>query len=344
MTNQRGARRSVTMADIARHGGVSRSTVWAVLNGKSHVRPRTRQKVLAAVRETNYQHRLVAGSLLGHFSQMIGVVVMSLQNPFYTEVVNGLQETLRPRDYFLVTHNTRGSIEDEALALRRLMEYELGGFVLAAVQSDGPHDHIREALEARKPLVTLGPVPGLETHFVDYEDRKGSREATAYLIKKGHRRIVCVAGWTASTSANERILGFVEGLLEHGIEFSERMVVRAGGLTEEGYRAALDLLRDADRRPTALLCFNDLVAMGAYQAAHELGLHIPDDVSVIGFDDIAMAALVGPPLTTMSISPNRVGRTAAEILLTLLKGESDRKWIERKIDVNLVERSSVRAI
>jgi LacI family transcriptional regulator len=334
----------VKMSDIAEISGVSRSTVWAVLNNKPNVSQKMKEKVLATIRETNYQHRLVSGSMLGQLSQMIGVVVQDFNNPFYTELISGLQHSLAAQGYFLITHDTQGNHDEESKTIQRLMEYRLGGFVVAPIQSSEKHEHIAKLVAARVPLVTIGPVPGVDTHYVDFEDRKGSRLATDYLLQNGHRRIACIGGPTRSHSGNERILGFIEGLYSEGIEFQESMVIRTDGTYDSGYEGTMEILRNGNPLPTALLCYNDLVAMGAYQAAHEMGLHIPNDISVIGFDDIKMASILGPPLTTVSITPHKIATAASNILLDLLQGEAVKQYRQEFIEVALVERASVNAL
>jgi len=335
----------LTMEDIGKLSGVSRVTVSAVLNGRPGVSEKTRQKVLAAIREKGGQYGRVSRMLLGHFSRMIAGIVPSLRNPFYTEVIAGLQSVMKDEGYYIVAHGTEGSVEDESQTIEGLLNHEVGGFVLeATAQEKGNIEHIEKVIAAGKPLVTIGPVPGVETNMVDFEDRTGSKLAADYLIERGHRDILCLAGPETATSAKERILGFIESLIDHRIPFQESMVVRAGGDSDQGYQTALRVLRGANTRPTALLCFNDLVAIGAYRASHELGLRIPDDIGVIGFDDVPIASVLGPPLTTVSIFPYEIGRQAAEILLAVFQERDKSKATQRTVVARLVERGSVKAL
>jgi LacI family transcriptional regulator len=332
----------VTMADVAERSGVSRSTVWAVLQGKTTVRKKNRLKVLEALRETGYQQRLVSGSLLSQFSQVVGVLIQNSGSPFFNEVIAALQAALQESGYSIMWHDSGGDGADEAKALERFAECQLGGLVVAPAQPDAPSPRIIQFAEEGKPLVTLGRVAGVAASYVDFEDRRGTRMATDYLLSKGHRRVAHLAGPEGGASADERILGFIEALLAAGVAFDDSMIERTYADPYTGHEAALKVLSQRRARPTALVCFNDLVAIAAYRAAHELGLHVPDDVSIIGFDGIALGAYIGPPLTTVSIAPRGVGEAAAELLLPQLKGESGKRPQNRMIEAELIERASVR--
>jgi LacI family transcriptional regulator len=185
--------------------------------------------------------------------------------------------------------------------------------------------------------------PGIPTHTVSFDNRLCSRDATDYLIGRGHRRITCLTGPARSATAKERVLGFIESLVTHEIDFRESMTVRAGDTSAEGYTAAMKVLT-RDERPTAFVCCNDMVAMGVYKAANQLGLRIPDDISVLGFDGVEFGELLGPPLTTLSIFPRQIGEKAAEILLSVISGEQGRGLVEHVMKHALIERASVRDI
>lgn len=336
----------ITANDIARLSGVSRTTVFAVLKGKPGVSERTRETVLATIREHGYKNGLVQKSLISEFSTMVGLVVGNINNPFFTELISGVHSVMAPQGYHhLLHHGTEERPEEGFEEFEALHSYELRGYIISAGESEQYQEHIRQVLELRRPLVTIMEAPGLETNTVRFDNRKGSRDATDYVIGKGHERIACLTGPIRSAVAKERILGFVESLVSHEIEFRESMTVRAGDTSEDGYRAAMQVLADPKTRPTALLCCNDMVAIGCYKAAHQLGLHIPNDVSVVGFDGIDMGEVMGPPLTTLSVFPREIGRIAAEMLMDIINGRQGRQErIERVIEHKLLERESVRRL
>jgi LacI family transcriptional regulator len=336
----------VTAKDIADLSGVSRTTVFAVVKGKPGVSERTRERVLATIREHGYETGLVQKSLLSEISKMVGVVIGNINNPFYTEVVSGIHGVLGNAGYHhMLHHGTEARPEEGIEEFEALGAYELRGYIMSAGESEQYEEHIRWVLNSKRPLVTIMEATGLQTHTVRFDSRKGSKEATDYLIGKGHRRITCLTGPIRSATAKERILGFIESLLSHEIEFHESMTARAGDTSEDGYRAAMKVLSDGQTKPTALLCCNDLVAIGCYKAAHELGLHIPNDLSVVGFDGIEMGEVMGPPLTTLSVFPREIGRLAAEMLLHIISGNNNRNGhLEKVIDHKLIERESVRPV
>jgi DNA-binding LacI/PurR family transcriptional regulator len=332
------------MEDIARLSGLSRATVSAVLNGKAGIREKTRQQVLETMRRHGLQHRLLAPLMRVHFSRLFAIVIPDMRNMFYAEAIAGFLDTMRAYDNYLLTYPTDGTHEDEVRSVNAMMELRPAGCVVIATQRQKSQVHLQRIMDAGIPLILGGGSPGIETHTVDLDNQPGSKLAVDHLIRKGHRRIACVAGAQNSTVAKERGLGFVESLLEHGVPFDDSMIVWTEATSESGYVHALEVLRNGSPRPTALACFNDAVAVGVYRAAHELGLRIPEDLSVVGFDDIEICKVLGPPLTTVSVQPRKVGETAAEILISVLKGEVKGRFVHRLMRADLVERGSVKAL
>lgn len=340
-----GVGKVLTAKDIADLSGVSRTTVFAVLKGKSGVTERTREKVLATLREHGYQNGLVQKSLVAELSKMIGVVVGDVTNPFYGEVIAGIHSVLLPSGFFHLLHHATGLEMPAAIESFESMEaFELRGYIMAAGELERYGAHIRKVAQADRPLVTIMKAPGIPTHCVTWDNRLCSRDATDYLIARGHTRITCLTGPVRSAIAKERVLGFVESLVAHEIEFRESMTVRAGDTSLEGYDAAMRALHADGGRPTAFVCCNDMVAMGVYRAAQELGLRIPHDVSVIGFDGIEIGAVLGPPLTTVSIYPREIGKRAAQMILDIVSGHHGRGHSEYVMRHALIERDSVAAL
>ncbi len=336
--------RPVTLKEIAKAGGVSRATVSAVLHGKEWVSEETRQKVQTVLREKGYQQHLIANSLSEHLSRVIGVVIGNIKNPFNTELLGGLQDDLERSGYFMILHTTDETYESEIKAFGALSSYELGGYVVAPVQEGRPHDHIRRLVDSGKLLISIGELADIETHQVDFDDQIGNRLAMDYLIERGHRRIACLAGAETSTFAKRRNLGYVESLMNHGIPVENSLLIRAGDTLAGGFQAAKELLTGTNPHPTALVCFNDLIAIGAYQAAKELGISIPQDLSIVGFDDCEMAAIMGPPLTTVATFPKDLGRQIAEIIFSVHESPNLNGFLHRRTHPRLIERESVRSL
>lgn len=344
MKERRIRKRTVTTSDIARICGVSRTTVSAVLNGKRSVRESTRRKVLNCIREQNFNTGLIARALVGELSHMVAVLASNLGSPFHMMMFRGIGEVLETENYHIMFHNVRPEDQDDPETLASLRAYRPAGYIILK-GAEGLHAvHARKIAEEGIPMVTQGRLEGLETHTVDFDNRLGMRLATDHILENGHTRVAHLAGPTFSQGAKERKLGFIESLIEHDIPVNEAIIVDCGETAPAGYQAALEVLADPATRPTALTCFNDMVAMGAYRAAHELGLDIPDDLSVVGFDGIDFAELLGPPLTTVNIFPTELGRRAADLLLRVIRNQTGRGFVTEEVEVKLVERASVRRL
>lgn len=332
---------NITTSDIARLCGVSRSTVSAVLNGKRNVRESTRRKVLECIRHQKYESGMIARALVGELSRMVAVLASRLGSPYQMMYFRGLSEVLGNEGYHLLFHDVRPEDQEDPGTIESLYAYHPAGYIILK-GAEGPHtEHARRIVEEGIPLVCEAPLEGLETHVVSFDNRSGMRLAADYVIGMGHRRLGHIAGPTFSRGAKERKLGFVESLIQHDIPVSEGLILDAGENAADGYRAALEMLRDPVSRPTAVLCFNDMVAMGVYRAAHELSLDIPRDVSVVGFDGIDFAELFGPPLTSVNIFPTELGRKAAELLVRAIRNETGRGVVTQWIPPKLIERGSV---
>lgn len=336
-------RRNVTTSEIARLSGVSRSTVSAVLNGKRSVRESTRRKVIDAIRESNYESGMIARSLVGELSCMVAVLAPNLGSPYHMMVFRGISDVLVQHGYHILFHNVLAEDRDDPETLESLKAYRPAGYVILRGAEGREAEHVRAILTDGVPVVTLGQLEHVETHAVAFDERLAMALVTDYVIAQGHRNLGYLAGPSFSIGTRRRQLGFVESLINHDIAMADATMITTGETASDGYRAALELLGQG-ARPSALVCFNDMVAMGVYRAANELGLHIPKDISVTGFDGIDFAELLGPPLTSVDIFPQRSGEMAAELLVKVIRNQVGRgtavEWIEPK----LLERASVKRI
>jgi DNA-binding LacI/PurR family transcriptional regulator len=320
---------------------VSRSTVSAVLNGKRNVRESTRRKVLECIRQQNYESGMIAKALVGELSRMVAVLAPNLGSPYHMMTFRGINEFLVGKGYHILFHNVRPEDQKDPETLASLRAYRPAGYLMLRGAEGPKGEHARAIVEDGVPLVTMGTLEGIETHAVTFDNRVSSRIATDYVIEKGHRRLGHLAGPSFSMGAKQRQVGFVESLIQHDIPVSDAVIVEAGETAADGYAAALAALREPEKRPSALVCFNDMVAMGVYRAAHELSLAIPQDLSVVGFDGIDFAELLGPPLTTVDIFPKESGRKAAELIMKVINNETGRATIVEWVEPQLIERESV---
>jgi DNA-binding LacI/PurR family transcriptional regulator len=341
MESKAKSRGGITTSMIARLSGVSRSTVSAVLNGKTNVRESTRRKVLDCIRQQNYESGMIARTLVGELSRMVAVLAPNLGSPYQMMAFRGINEALVAEGYHILFHNVRPEDQEDPETLASLQAYRPAGYIILRGAEGRRGEHAREIINEGVPLVTMGVLESIATHAVTFDNRAASRIATDHVVEHGHRRVGHLSGPSFSVGAKERQLGFVESLIRHDIPVSDAVIAEAGETAAGGYRAALEALRHPGGRPTALVCFNDMVAMGAYRAAHELSLDIPGDLSVVGLDGIDFAELLGPPLTTVDIFPEQSGVQAAELLVKIIRNQTGRSTVVQWVEPRLVERASV---
>ncbi len=333
----------MNMKDIAKICGVSRQTVHAALNNKPGVSPETREHILRVVREHNYHPNRIATSLHQKSADFVGLTILDIRNPFFADLVQGITQVVKASGLHLMFFETVTK-EDEIDAVETMISYRAAGMILAPVQDESRTRHL-EAIKGRGiPLVSVGEVRGFETNYVEVDNRRASQQAVQHLIDKGHRRIVYFAGPDRIVSARERTVGFMESMMENRLSFSPGDIMTVGDSTQGGYKAANQVLsRPESERPTAIVCFNDMVALGVYEAAVELGVSIPEDISVIGCDDIHLARLLGPPLTTIALPVREMGQYAAQMLVDQIHGpDRNGSSVVKKFHANLVVRHSVK--
>ncbi|BCY11985.1 LacI family transcriptional regulator [Actinoplanes sp. L3-i22] len=304
---------AVTIKDVARLAGVSQSSVCRALADPARVRPETRERVESAARELGYHPNRVARSLITGRTLNIGVVLPDLANPFFPSVVKSIQTQARRFDYAVFLSDTDEDPAVEVPAIRALAK-QVDGFLLCSPRA--PDEDLR-SFAGEKPIVVLNrritPFPSVTADSAD-----GMRQAVAHLHALGHRTIAYVAGPRTSWSNRDRLRG-----LRAATAAREMTLVEAGNVapTVDGGAAAADLVLAS--AATAVLAYNDLVALGLLQRFHVRGVAVPERMSVVGFDDILVAGLVGPPLTTVAIAKEQIGRVGVDLLLELMADRDD---------------------
>lgn len=335
------ARRRPTSADVARHAGVSRTTVSFVLNGRDDVAisPETRRRVIEAAEELGYHPNASARQLAGGASLTLGLVLRQsaehvAADALLPETLRGLASAARAADYRVIVEPLppgEGSYED------LLRSRWADGLVVSGPRADD--EALGALVEDGFPVVVQGSVPGGGVPTVDVDNRRGARHAVDHLIARGHRRIGCVTNASlAYTAAAERAAGYRDALEAAGIPYEEELVLEGDFDAASGQAAAEELL---EREPdlAAIFAASDVVAFGAIGAIRSQGRRVPADVSVIGFDDIALAAYSDPPLTTIRLPARDLGETAGRVLIDLIAG---RPVEERTVlPTELVVRASV---
>ncbi|HZA73068.1 MAG TPA: LacI family DNA-binding transcriptional regulator [Propionibacteriaceae bacterium] len=302
------------ISDVARASGVSTTTVSHVLTGKRPVAAATRERVEAAVRALHYRPNHVARNLRVGTSQMIAVVVPDITNPFYSQLTRGLADALGA-DYGTWVCNTDGSARRERRYLSDVLARGADGLVIASVEPD--HDHVLTPTRYNTPMVCIGD--SIDHPMVDRviaADEEASRAAVEHLLARGARRVATIQGPRGLGLA--RVAGYEGALEAAGLRAPQQLRVR-GDWTRGSGQAGMHRLMRLATRPDAVFCANDLMAIGALDAARELGLRVPDDVRIVGFDDIEAASLVSPALTTIANPAYETGQSAGKLLLDRLQ-------------------------
>ena len=342
-----------TVADVARKAGVSKGTVSAVLNRKPTVATETRTRVVHAIDALGYRPR-GAAFLLGAPSpttaaRSVGVVVKEDDNPYYADVVAGVRDGLADAGLVVSTSTSEGDYAAEGRLIDAFRQRRVEGLIVAPVVGEASDlSHLFRLQRAAFPFVLLEAVVGLRVPSVTVDNAAAAEAAARHLLDGGHERVVHVSGPRHSLHSRDRVGGVQRAFSRSALRFHDGVVVPGGARLEDGYRAALDLFGDApaDRRPTGVTCFNDLVAIGVLRALAELGLDVPGDVSVVGFDDVQVAAYLSVPLTTVRVPKREIGRCAAALLLNQLDA-GDRPLSDPKrvvLETDLVQRGSTRPL
>jgi len=311
--------RHPNIGDVARRAFVSKTTVSHVLNGTRFVSEGTRQRVLQAVAELGYRPSAVARSLKTAHTGTIGLVLPDVSPQFFTDLLYGLEDVLRPAGYGLLVCHTDETSEDAAHYLELLLRQRVEGII--AAPTSGNRDLLEQAVAWRTPVVLVDRTcAGLESPFVGVDNRSGARRGTRHLIENGHRRLGVIAGPQQVSTLVERLLGFRQALEEEGIPLPEEWIATCPANIEGARQAARQIL-SLPQRPTALFLNNNVLSLGALSAVRELGLRCPADIALVGFDDHPWAAVSDPPLTVVRQPVRRIGQVAAEMLCSLIRGQ-----------------------
>jgi len=306
--------RPATIDEVAAAAGVSIATVSRVLTNRKHVRPETRRRVLDAAAELDYVPSGPARALAGSPTGMLGLLMTDLSQPFYTELAQAIESEAQVRGYTLILANGAGDDGREAAYLDLLAQRRVDGILVASRGVTTRHiDWLRRA-PVEVVLVTC-EAPGVPLPAIIADSRSGAAAAADHLLGLGHRRVAIIVGPAASASSAQRRAGALDALGRAGIAEHDVPVVACAGDVASGHAAAATLLR-LDPRPTAILCYNDLAAVGALHAIAGAGLAAPRDVSVVGFDDIPVAAMVSPSLTTVAQAVDEMARWSVERIAT----------------------------
>lgn len=336
-----------SISDVARLAGVSKATVSAVLNNRPTVRGSTRARVLAVMEQLNYRPSGLATRAGAGGSRSIGLLIKEIDNPYYQEIAAGARKEARERGYVLLVTSSEGSYAAEHEAIELLRNKDVDGLIVTPVMdSSADLSHLFELKRRNFPFVLLEEIRGVQASLVDVDNGEASRRAVAYLIDQGHTRIAHFAGPEYSMHSAERIEGVRRAYSESRLVFHRELIVPAGAHLEDGYRAGLGYFggRTREELPTAVTCYNDLVALGLCRALEELGLRVPADVSVIGFDDLDLLRYLPVPLTSVRVPKFEMGERAVRMLTRHIESPQVLPPEKVSLEATLTLRASTRGV
>ncbi len=310
----------VTIDDVARHAGVSIGTVSAVLNQKQTVNQKTRDLVLNSIQELNYRPSGIARNVRTDATDFksIGLLIREMDNPFYTEIASGVMEYCIEKNYIVYLASSESDHTYSEKITQSFSNQNIKGAIIAPVlEGTAEIEHLFALKKINFPFVLLENVPGIQANVVSIDNIQAMKDTVKYLIDTGHTRIIHFAGPKHAYHAYERIDGFRFAYSESPFIFSNNMIIPAGAYLEEGYQTCIDYFKNRNRKdyPTAIVCYNDLVAHGAITALTELNIKVPEEISVVGNDDILFSKYAPLKLTTIHAPMHELGRKAAEILI-----------------------------
>ena len=314
-----------TISDVARRAGVSGMTVSRVINNAGYVSTATRQRVERAIEELGYVPNALARQLRSKRTKILALIVSDITNPFFTTIARGVEDAAAPRGFSVMFCNTDESETEEAQYLLMVIQRQVDGVLLVPATSSGASFRLLQA--HRMPVVVLDRrVTARHVDSVRCDSEAGAHALTRHLIALGHTRIAVLTGRRAISTSTDRVAGCRRALEESRLELDDDLV-RYGGYNfgslnqADGYQMARDVLGAASPRPTAIFAANNFIAFGAIRALGEAGLRVPEDMSVVAFDDLPAEWAVDPFLTVAAQPAYEIGRRAAELLLDRIAGE-----------------------
>jgi DNA-binding LacI/PurR family transcriptional regulator len=326
----------LSIKDIARLADVTHPTVSRALRNSPLVNPRTIERIQRIARESGYRVSAVARGLVTQKTNTIGVVVTTIADPFVSEVVSGIEHAANDHGYSVFLADSYADPDREVRVVHLFAERRVEGIVVTS--SRVGTRYLRILSEMKVPIVLINNQRrGEFVHSVMIENVEASRLATQHLIGLGHERIAYLGDRYGYQSDTERLGGYRQALKQARLPFLPELVVHGDGKPEGG-RQAMETLRSLPQPPTAVFCYNDMSALGALGAIHQSGLRVPEDISLVGFDDLFFASYTQPPLTTVRQPRQRMGLLAMEILLKLMSGQDSADTI--KVPAELIVRES----
>ncbi|MDD9268904.1 LacI family DNA-binding transcriptional regulator [Paenibacillus sp. GCM10023248] len=331
-----------TIYDVAREAGVSIAAVSQVINGKGKISEERRNEIFSVMERLNYRPSVIAAALTGKRTYTLGLLVPDISNPFFAEIAHAVEDQGHKLGYSIVICSTHNEDERIERYLTLLQQKSVDGMIIGTGMDN--LELLAPLVDKSVPIVSIArEMPSAYVQTVHVGDFDGGKLAGQHLLALGHTRIAVLAEHLKVSSSRERIRGFRDALAGAGCELPDAWVKPGGfDLLQGGKRQTLELLRQAEC-PTALFCCNDLLAIGALQAAKELGVRVPEELSIVGFDDTILASVTDPPLTTVAQPIEAMGKLAVDLLIGQLTNPSEAKPAH-VLEPKLVVRKSTASI
>ncbi len=311
---------SVTIKDIAKEANVSIATVSRVINNKSEgVGKETREKIRKIIKDLNYYPNRVARGMVTKQSNILGLILPDISNPFFPDLVRGVEDTASKSGYNIVLCNADNNKDKEASYIRVLKENNAAGiFYISVIKKND--NNLKLLVDGKIPFVLMDRRINIENVPKVYTDNvTGMYEMADYLIKNGHRRIAYISGPKHNSSSDQRLKGYKKALSDTGITIDPD-IIKVGDYKLESGRQHMQALIDEGNNFTAVACANDMMAVGALEVLKHKGIKVPQEISITGYDDIFMASVTSPKLTTVAQPKYKMGCIAAELLIKLVQG------------------------
>jgi DNA-binding LacI/PurR family transcriptional regulator len=314
---------AISIKVIAQLAGVSHSTVSRALRDSPLIPAATAERIKSIAKQHGYSASAVARSLVTRRTQAVGVVVTSIADPFNGEVVGGIEQVANQHGYSVILATSQALPERELMVVRSFQERRVDGILVASSRLGSHYMSLLSELEV--PIVLLNNQhPGTFVHSVSIDNANGTYQATRHLLSLGHRRIAYLGDQFGLESDTERFHGFQQAMSEDNLDIPAEYVLMGDG-KREGAAQACSALLHLSNRPTAIVCYNDMSALGVMDTAADLHLIIPLDLSIVGFDDLFFTSALQPPLTTIRQPKKELGVRAMELLMALIRGEAVEK-------------------
>ncbi|MFC2137036.1 LacI family DNA-binding transcriptional regulator [Bacteroidota bacterium] len=324
---------------------LSITTVSRVLNGKAEayrISKDTQKRIFKIAKEYNYKPNTIARGLKLSRTDTIGLIVPDVSNPFFSAIIKSIENEVMKMGYMLLVCDSNDNLNTEKELLLLLLSRQVDGMIVAPIGKK--FSHIVKVQKSGLPIVVIDRIPSKTMfHIVTTDSYSGTVEAINYLVSIGHKRIGCINGITDVYPCIERLKGYKDALKNLGIEYDADLVSGSSFKIENGYKETKRLMQ-LENKPTAIFAFNNMIGLGVLKAASELNIKIPDDLSLIAFDEQPYSAFLSPPMTTMEQNKAGIGVKAVQILMNLIEMPDNKNMDVIKLAVTMKKRNSVKPI